>query len=85
MDHICRRPPPPRFICEIEAARDRKDMATYGLEVTDFHSEVRFDLQGCLEAALTSEVTKSAFTSNMHRDIFVIEVNDFKSEVRFNL
>ena len=26
------------------------------IEVTDFKSEVRFDLQGCLEAAVVSEI-----------------------------
>ena len=37
-------------------------MATYVIEVTDLKSEVRFDLQGCLEAVVASEAAKRAHT-----------------------
>ena len=58
-------------------------MATWVIEVTEFNSEARCDLQGCLEAAMASEATKMAIRGNMHMDTRVIEVADFKSEVRF--
>ena len=54
-------------------------LVTYVSEVTDFKSEVRFDLQCCLEAVVASEVTIRATINNMHTDIKVIEVTDFKS------
>ena len=48
-------------------------MATYVIEVTVFKSEVRFDLQGCLEVAGASESAKRVPTiytvSNMHMDM----------------
>ena len=58
-------------------------MATWVIEVTEFNSEARCDLRGCLEAAMASEATKMAIRGNMHMDTRVIEVADFKSEVNF--
>ena len=52
--------PPPR-INKIGAVGTSKDKATYVIEVTDFNSEVRIDLQGCLEAVVTSESAKRAY------------------------
>ena len=49
--------PPPR-INKIGAVGTSKDKATYVIEVT---SEVRIDLQGCLEAVVTSESAKRAY------------------------
>ena len=60
-------------------------MATWVIEVTEFNSEARCDLRGCLEAAMASEATKLAIRGNMHMDTRVIEVADFKSEVKFDL
>ena len=60
-------------------------MATWVIEVTEFNSEARCDLRGCLEAAMASEATKMAIKGNMHMDTRVIEVADFKSEVKFDL
>ena len=60
-------------------------MATWVIEVTEFNSEARCDLRGCLEAAMASEATKMAIRGNMHMDTRVIEVADFKSEVKFDL
>ena len=60
-------------------------MATWVIEVTEFNSEARCDLRGCLEAAMDSEATKMAIRGNMHMDTRVIEVADFKSEVKFDL
>ena len=37
-------------------------MDKYVNEITDFKSEVRFDLQGCLEAVVASEAAKRAHT-----------------------
>ena len=39
-----------------------KDRATYVIEATDLKSEVRHDLQGCLESVVTSEAAKRAHT-----------------------
>ena len=46
-------------------------MARYVIEVTDFKSEVRFVLRGCLEAVVASEVARKAYISisNMHMDL----------------
>ena len=60
-------------------------MATWVIEVTEFNSEARCDLRGCLEAAMASEATKMAIRGNMHMDTRVIEVADFKPEVKFEL
>ena len=49
-------------------------MATWVIEVTEFDYEARYDLRGCLEAAMASEATKM--------DTRVIKVSYFKSEVR---
>ena len=38
------------------------DMAAHVIEVIDFKSEVRLDLQGCLEATATSESAKGVHT-----------------------
>ena len=37
-----------------EAFSNKVTMARYVIEVTDFKSEVRFDLRGCLEAVVAS-------------------------------
>ena len=47
-------------------------------------SEVRFDLRGCLEAAMASEATYMAVIGNMHMDTRVIKVADFKPEIKFD-
>ena len=60
-------------------------MATWVIEVTEFNSDARCDLRGCLEAAMASEATKMAVRGNMHNDTRVIEVADFKFEVKFEL
>ena len=60
-------------------------MGTYVIEVTELISEVRFDLRGCLEAAVASEATWMPVIGNMHMDTRVIKVADFKSEVKFDL
>ena len=46
-------------------------MARYVIEVTDFKSEVKFDLTGCLEAVVAFEAARRAYTSisNMHMDM----------------
>ena len=46
--------------------------------VKQFKFKVRSDLQGRLEAAMSSE----AVGGNMHMDTRVIRVADFKSEVK---
>ena len=51
------------------------------MEVKQFNSEVRSDLRGHLEVAMTSEATKMAVRGNMHMDTRVIRVPDFKSGV----
>ena len=50
--------------------------------VTELISEVRYDLWGHLEAAMTSEVTKIADIVNMRIHVRVIEVIELNSEVR---
>ena len=75
----------PRLIQLMEAFGGQKDMGTQVIEVTEFDSGVRFDLRGCLEAAVASEATQMAVIGNMHMDTRVIEVADFKSEVNFDL
>ena len=51
------------------------------MEVKQFNSEVRSDLRGHLEVAMTSEATKMAVRGNMHMDTRVFRVPDFKSGV----
>ena len=47
-------------------------------QVTGLKSEVKFDLGGCLEAAMASEVMKIAFSRNMHIEFkFNFEVKSF--------
>ena len=53
---------------EIVAIRGQESMVTYAIEVTEFNSEVRCYLPGCLEAAMASEVTKMAVRGNKHID-----------------
>ena len=60
-------------------------MGTCVIEVTEFNSEVRCNLQGRLEAAMTSEATKMAVRGNMHMDIRVVDVTEFNSKVRCDL
>ena len=55
---IQKRASPP-CINKIGQVGASKDMATYVIEVTDLKSEVRHDLQGCLEAVVTSEAAKT--------------------------
>ena len=55
------------------------------VEVTEFNSEVTYDLRGCLEAAMASEATKMAVRGNMHMDTRVVEVTEFNFEVRCDL
>ena len=54
-------------------------------EVTDLKSEVKFDLQGHLEAATASEVMKIVFKGIMHIDSRVIEVTKLNFEVKSDL
>ena len=68
----------------LAALRGQISMVTWVIEVTEFNSEARCDLRGCLEAAMASEDTKMAIRGNMHMDTRVIEVADFKSEVKFD-
>ena len=67
MDHDS----PPRFNYLQEAFSNKVTMTRYVIEVTDFKSEVRFDLRGCLEAVVASEAARRAFISiiNMHMDM----------------
>ena len=63
-------------------------MDKYVIGVTDFKSEVRVYLRGCLEAVVASEawpVPLPYHISNMHMDKYVIGVSDLKSEVIFDL
>ena len=46
----------------MEAFKDQRDVGTLVNGVTDFKCEVRFDLQGCLEAVVSSEAAKRAHT-----------------------
>ena len=50
------------------ATRGNMHMNTRVIEVTEFNSEVSFDLRGHLEATMASEATKMAFRGNMHKD-----------------
>ena len=70
---------------EIVAIRGQESMVTYAIEVTEFNSEVRCYLPGCLEAAMASEVTKIDVRGNMHTDARVVEVTEFNSEFRCDL
>ena len=65
--------------------RGNMHMDTRVVEVTEFNSEVRCDLQGRLEAAMASEAIKMADRGNMHIDTRVIKVAGFKSEVKLDL
>ena len=64
------------------AVRGNMHMDAKLVEVTEFNSEVRCDLRGCLEAAMASEVIKMAVRGNMHMDTRVIKVAGPKSEVK---
>ena len=54
-------------------------------DVTGLKSEVKFDLQGHLEAARASEAMKIALRGNMHMDTRVIEVTELNFEVKSDL
>ena len=64
------------------AVRGNMHMDAKLVEVTEFNSEVRCDLRGCLEAAMASEVIKMAVRGNMHMDTRVIKVAGPKSQVK---
>ena len=51
-------------------------------QVTSLKSEVKFDLGGCLEAAMALEVIKIAFSGNMHIDLRVIDITEVNFEVK---
>ena len=55
------------------------------LEVTEFKSELRFDLRCHLEADMASEANKINVRDNMYMDTRVIKVVDYQSEVKFAL
>ena len=61
-----------------EVFTGQRSMRSLVIEATELKSEVRFGLQGHLEATMASEAVRG----NMHIDARVIEVADFKSEVR---
>ena len=68
------------------AIRGNMHMDTRVIEVTDFKSEVKYDLWGYwghLEATMASETVKTAVLGNIHIYMKVIEVSDFKSDVKF--
>ena len=69
----------------MKAFGSQRDMGTWVIEVTEFDSEARCDLRGCLEAAMASEATKMAVRGNIYMDTRVIKVADLKSEVKFYL
>ena len=48
-------------------------MDTRVVEVIEFNSEIRCDLQGLLEAAMASEAIKMSVRGNMHIDTRVIK------------
>ena len=50
-------------------------MATWVIEVTEFNSEARCDLRGCLEAAMASEALTTDVRGNMKMDTRVIKVS----------
>ena len=60
-------------------------MVTYVIEVTELKFEVRYDLRGCLETTMASEVMKIAIRNNMHIDMRVIRATDLKSKDRSGL
>ena len=66
------------------AVRGNMHMDTRVVEVTEFNFEVRCDLGGHLEAAMTSGAIKMADLGYMHIDTRVIKVADFKSEVKLD-
>ena len=55
------------------------------LEVTEFKSELRFDLRCHLEADMASEANKINVRDNMYMVTRVIKVVDYQSEVKFAL
>ena len=68
------------------AIRGNMHMDTRVILVTDFKSEVKFDLWGYwgyLEAKMASGDVKMAVLGNIHMYIRVIEVSDCKSDVKF--
>ena len=60
-------------------------MVTYVIKFTEFNSEVRCELRGCLEAAMASEATNMAVGGIIHMDTKVVEVAEFNFEVRCDL
>ena len=75
-------PPPPCSWRPLDAKETREHRQ---FEVTEFNSEVKYDLRGRLEVAMASEVIKIAVRGNMHLDTSVIKVAGFKSEVKLDL
>ena len=67
------------------AVRGNMHMDTRVVVVTEFNSEVRCDLQGCLEVATASEATKMPVRGNMHMDNREIKAAGFKSEGNLDL
>ena len=52
-----------------EGCSKKVTMAIYEKKFTDFKSEVRFDLRGCLEALVASEAIIRDHIINMHMDM----------------
>ena len=75
----------PSGFSEIQPIRGWRSTGTWVIEATEFKFEVRSDLGGHMEAAMTSEATKMAVPGNMHIDARVIEVAFIKYDVKFDL
>ena len=67
------------------AVRSNLYIDTRVVEVMEFNSEVRCDLQGRFEAAMASEAIKITVRGNMLIDARVIKVAGFKSEIKLDL
>jgi len=65
-----------------KAFTGQRSMGALVIEATELKFEVRFGLQGHLEATMASEASLEAVRGNIHIGTRAIEVVDFKSEVR---
>ena len=74
-----------RKTCQIQPFRGQRSAGTQVIQATESKYEVRSDLGGHMEAAMTSEATKMAVPGNMHIDARVIEVAFIKYDVKFDL
>ena len=76
---------PPGKLLEIVALGSLRHLGSYVIGVTELKCEVKFDLLGCLEAAMASEATIMSFKGNINMGILIFKAKELKFMVKIDL